>query len=109
MTFTNFRESITELDARIDLVRKFWTRTVPDVACPSDQQLALWLSCHSLDVLLYGLKTTGRKAARLSFLGTPMDENYAIRYMSSVMNKATYPRETTTPSEFAPRYQVNAA
>jgi hypothetical protein len=64
-------------------LRNLWS-SLFKVSAPADEQFALWLFRHGADIMNEAMAELATKYQKL---GGNMDENYMIRFASSVANR----------------------
>ena len=65
-------------------LKNFWTVLFPEVPAPADRQFSLWLALHDPATVKTGI---AQLAAKHSKVGGQMENDYMIRFASSVMNR----------------------
>lgn len=76
-------------DHDIQLIRECWRMVFPSFPI-SDRQLAIWLVSHDPSVVRQGI---ARAAVRYEQLHGEMDNDYILRFASSVMNRLSAERK----------------
>ena len=68
-----------------------WERLFPMISESPAHQFAIWAAQHSAKTIRHGLVTTAVKNVQLNSV---MNQDYAVRFASSVMNRLTQTQET---------------
>jgi hypothetical protein len=82
MTPTELKTQLNQQQEECAALKELWSSLMPDV-CPDAQQFRLWLSLHPFDRIVYSVKRTASKHAKLT--GT-MTLEHSVRFCSKVAN-----------------------
>lgn len=72
-------------------LKQFWLSLIPEL-CPDEQQFVLWLNLHPFERVVYSVKRTASKHAKL---GDTMTLEHAVRFCSKVANVRKTEQETS--------------
>ena len=83
-------EKVNQQVEDLGALKKLWTSLMPDAPVPHNQQFITWLNLHTPEVLLATIQKTANKFVTLD---GKMDEDFLVRYTSSVANNKTHKQE----------------
>jgi hypothetical protein len=81
MTPAELKHQVQQHHEECAALKEFWLSLMPEL-CPDEKQFAIWLSLHPLDRIVYSVKRTASKHAKL----TDMTLEHATRFCSKVAN-----------------------
>ncbi len=92
MTPAELKAQLQTRHEECSALRELWNSLMPDV-CPDDRQFLLWLNLHPFDRVVYSVKRTASKHAKL---GDTMTLEHAVRFCSKVANVRKTEQEEKT-------------
>lgn len=87
MTLT---ERIKEQAENIEALSTLWSSLIPSAPLPTNTQFGTWLDLHAAEDVLRAVKAAANK---YNLLNGSMDEDYLVRYCSSVANSRKTKRQ----------------
>jgi len=82
MTPTELKAQLQARHEECTALKELWLGLMPDL-CPEDRQFLLWLGLHPFDRVVYSVRRTASKHAKLN--GT-MTLEHTVRFCSKVAN-----------------------